>query len=77
MTNSVSFEDLCLTRQHLKAGRLEAIAAFQEARQINDRSRAHDGLATAIYAARLRCRPAFRAGDATRPCRGSSWINPG
>jgi tetratricopeptide (TPR) repeat protein len=82
MTNSVSFEDLCLAgRQHLKAGRTaEAIASFQEARQINDLdAELHDGLATAHFmrqdydAAVLHFERVTRL-DARR---GSSWINLG
>lgn len=82
MTNSVSFEDLCLAgRQHLKAGHPEeAIAAFQEARKINDLdAELHDGLATAHFmrqdydAAVLHFERVTRL-DARR---GSSWINLG
>ena len=82
MTNSVSFEDLCLAgRQHLKGGRLdEAIAAFQSARQINDLDpELHDGLATAHFlkndyeAAALHFERVTRL-DARR---GASWVNLG
>lgn len=82
MANSVSFEDLCLTgRQLLKAGRLdEAVAAFEEARGINDLdAELHEGMATAHFmrqdfeAAALHFERVTRL-DARR---GNSWINLG
>src|SRR5438445_7786613 len=82
MTNSLSFEDLCQAgHEHLKAGRPhEALAAFEEARQINDLDpEVHDGLATAHFMLQD-YEPAVRHFDrVTRldPRRGSSWINLG
>ena len=82
MTNSVSFEDLCLNgRQHLKAGRLEdAIAVFEEARQINDLdAELHDGLATAHFLRQDYEAAVLHFERVTRldPRRGSTWVNLG
>jgi tetratricopeptide (TPR) repeat protein len=80
--NTTSFEDLCEAgRQHLKAGRSEeAIAAFEDARQINDLdAELHDGLATAHfmrhdYEAAVRH---FERVTRLDPRRGATWINLG
>jgi len=82
MPNSLSFEDLCQTgRDHLRAGRLnDAMAAFQEARQMNDLDAdVHEGLATAHYMLQA-YEPAVKHFErVTRldPRRGASWINLG
>lgn len=82
MTNSLSFEDLCQAgREHLKAGRLsEAVAAFEEARLINDLDAdVHDGLATAHYLLKDDAAAARHFERVTRldPRRGPAWINLG
>ncbi|HEY3965468.1 MAG TPA: tetratricopeptide repeat protein [Planctomycetaceae bacterium] len=82
MTNSLSFEDLCLTgRGHLKAGRLDdALAAFAEAARINEfDADVHDGLATVHflqnnYEAAIRH---FERVTRLDPRRGAAWVNLG
>lgn len=82
MPNSLSFEDLCQTgRDHLRGGRLnDAMAAFEEARQINDLDAdVHEGLATVHYMLQA-FEPAVKHFErVTRldPRRGASWINLG
>jgi tetratricopeptide (TPR) repeat protein len=82
MTNSLSFDDLCKSgREHLRAGRhQEAIAAFEEARRLNDLDPdVHEGLATAQFLLHD-YEPAARHFErVTRldPRRGASWINLG
>ena len=82
MTNSLSFEDLCQTgREHLQAGRLEeAVAAFEDARQINDLdAELHDGLATAHFLRQDYAAAVMHFERVTRldPRRGATWINLG
>jgi len=82
MTNSLSFEDLCQAgREHLKNGRLpEALAAFEEARLINDLDAdVHDGLATAHFLLKDDAAAAKHFERVTRldPRRGPAWINLG
>jgi tetratricopeptide (TPR) repeat protein len=82
MTDSTTFEDLCLKgRQHLKAGRHdEAIAAFEEARRSNDLDAdLHDGLATAYFLRKDYEAAALHFERVTRldARRGPSWINLG
>ena len=82
MTNSLSFADLCQTgREHLKAGRLsEALAAFEDARQINDLDAdVHEGLATAHFMQQSYEAAVKHFERVTRldPRRGVAWINLG
>jgi tetratricopeptide (TPR) repeat protein len=82
MTNSLSFADLCQTgREHLKAGRLdEAVALFEDARQINDLDAdLHDGLATAHFLRQDYEAAVKHFERVTRldPRRGATWINLG
>jgi tetratricopeptide (TPR) repeat protein len=82
MRNSLSFEDLCQTgRENLRAGRIpEAVAAFEEARQINDLDPdVHEGLATAHFMQHAYEPAVMHFERVTRldPRRGASWINLG
>ena len=82
MRNSLSFEDLCQTgRENLRAGRIpEAVAAFEEARQINDLDAdVHEGLATAHFMQNAYEPAVMHFERVTRldPRRGASWINLG
>src|SRR5437660_1477710 len=82
MRNSLSFEDLCRTgRDNLRAGRLlEAVAAFEEARLINDLDPdVHEGLATAHFMQNAYEPAVMHFERVTRldPRRGASWINLG
>lgn len=82
MTNSLSFEDLRRTgHENLSAGRLQdALAAFEEARQINDLdAELHEGLAMAHFLLQA-YEPAvkhFERVTRLNPRRGASWINLG
>ncbi len=82
MANSLAFDDLCEAgRAHLKAGRAqEALAAFEEARQLNDLDpNVHEGLAMVHFLLQA-YEPAIRHFErVTRldPRRGPTWINLG